>query len=130
MLRNCLNSPHYSIGAYYNGKLAGFAILYLPEHDEENLAMKLKSVDTSMMKSANFKLCIVRQQYRGNRLQVYLGELLEQYAFEQSIDILCATVSPENSHSMNNILKLGYIYDHTLTKYGLIRNLYYKLLKA
>ena len=63
-------------------------------------------------------------------MQVYLGELLEKYALKQNVDIVCATVSPENCYSMYNILKLGYTYDHTLVKYGLIRNLYYKLLKA
>ena len=130
MLRSCLNQPHYSIGAYHGGILAGFAILFFPGQSEENLAVKLKCINTSTMKSANYKLCIVRPQYRGNHLQVYLGELLEKYALKQNVDIVCATVSPENCYSMYNILKLGYTYDHTLVKYGLIRNLYYKLLKA
>jgi hypothetical protein len=128
MLKNCLKPPHYSIGAYYNGILAGFAILFFPEQDDENLAVKLKSIDTSTMKSANYKLCIIREKYRGNHLQVKLGELLEQYSIEKDVDVLCATVSPANKHSMDNVIKLGFLYDSTLTKYGLTRNLYYKLL--
>lgn len=128
MLRSCMNPPHYSVGAFYNGILAGFAILFFPEQDNENLAVKLKSIDTSTMKSANYKLCIVKEQYRGNHLQVKLGELLEQYSIEKNVDVLCATVSPANKHSMDNVIKLGFLYDSTLTKYGLTRNLYYKLL--
>lgn len=129
MLMDCLNPPHVTIGAWYNGELAGISILYYPGDDEsDNLSLYLKNVDTKGLKSANYKLCIVKPKYRGNSLQYELGKILEQMAVKSGVKLMCATVHPDNIYSINNVLKLGFIYNRTLTKYGLERNLYYKFI--
>ncbi len=128
MLLSCLKEPHYTLGAFYNDELAGFVVLYFPE-GEEIISNSLIKVDANNKKDANYKLCIVRDEYRGNSLQFLLGKRLDEYAKSKGVEILCATVSPDNPYSMNNILKLGYLYDHSSEKYGgLQRNIYYKLI--
>ena len=128
MLLACLNPPHITVGAWCGKVLAGFAVLYFPEKNEE-LAPYLKDVDISGKQAANYKLCIVREKYRGNSLQFRLGKKLEEYAKERGIDLLCATVSPDNPYSIKNMEKLGFVYNCTTEKYGgLKRNIYYKFI--
>ena len=130
MLRECLFSPHITIGAWYDEKLVAFSILYFPSDDvpEENLSLCLENVNINGIKSANNKLCIVRKEFRGNSLQCELGRKLESYALESGVGIICATVSPKNTHSIHNVNRLGYTYNRTLSKYGFERNLYYKFI--
>lgn len=128
MLMSCLKEPHFTLGAFSGDELAAFSVLYFPD-ESEALAPYLKTVDISGKKAANNKLCIVRQKYRGNGLQARLGLMLEKYAKEKGVDLLCATVSPDNPFSMNNMKKMGYTYDSTTKKYGgLDRNIYYKFI--
>ena len=127
MLESCLLPPHVTLGAWQGNVLAAFSILYFPE-EQEDLSLSLAEVDRMELKAANYKLCIVRPAFRGNGLQYRLGLALERYAKEAGVGLLCATVSPHNGHSMENIRKMGYTYNRTLIKYGLERALYYKFL--
>jgi RimJ/RimL family protein N-acetyltransferase len=128
MLSECLAPPHYTVGAWYNGVFVGFSVLYYPHDDAENLSLSLEGVDLTGLKTANNKLCIVREGYRGNALQYHLGKMLEQHAKNSGTNLLCATVSPKNQYSINNMLRLGFRYNRTLMKYGFERNLYYKFI--
>ena len=127
MLKECLKSPHITLGAWHEGDLAAFSVLFYPD-DEENLANLLDNIDTSTHKTANYKLCIVKSEYRGNSLQYLLGTELIKEARKQNVKILCCTASPNNPYSIKNIEKLGFIYNKTLQKYGFERNLYYCIL--
>lgn len=128
MFLACFEKPHRSIGAWFEGELAAICILYVPDDPKEDLSLSLQGLNSKGMKSANYKLCIVRDKYRGNRLQYRLGELIENEARKQGIALMCTTVSPDNPHSIRNMLSLGYRYNRTLEKYGYSRNLYYKFL--
>jgi GNAT superfamily N-acetyltransferase len=129
MLTECLNAPHYTVGAWYEGELAGFSVLYYPHDKAEDLSLYLEGVEINGLKAANNKLCIVRKEYRGNELQYRLGMLLEKHARETGTELLCVTVSPKNTPSINNVLRMGFVYNRTLEKYGFERNLYYKYLR-
>lgn len=107
-------------------ELAGFAVLYVPQPgDGEDLSVLLTKVDAAAHTSANFKICIVRPQWRGWGLQVLLGKHLGREARARGIDLLCATASPYNKPSVHSLLALGYQTDHILTKYGYERMLFY-----
>jgi GNAT superfamily N-acetyltransferase len=127
MWRCCLQPPHRCIGVWVGEKMVAFAVLYIPlEDSEEDLSPLLfHRVDTP---SANYKICIVRPEWRGNHLQVLLGRCLEDEARRRGIRVLCSTASPKNEASIRSLLQLGYSYDQTLEKYGFERNLYYKML--
>lgn len=129
MLLSCLLSPNTTIGAWHGDTLAAIGVLYIPQDMTEDLAHLLSGVDISGIKTANFKLCIVNEQYRGNSLQYRLGQMLEVHAKKLGIRLLCATVSPKNPYSINNLKKLGYTYNQTLIKYNLERDLYYKIIQ-
>lgn len=130
MIEECLKPPHLTVGAWYDGVLVAFTILYYPHDESEDLAHLLNSVDISGLKTANYKLCIVRKNFRGNSLQYRLWSILERYAIDAGVKLFCVTASPENRHSIDNIVSLGFIYNKTLNKYGFERNLYYKIISG
>ena len=128
MFFECVSSAHVSIGVKYNDKLIAVGILYFPSSDQEDLCHLLVGIDYKNKKSANYKLCMVDKEYRGNGLQYTLGIMLENKAKELGVNLLCATVSPINVFSEKNMLKLGYTLNTTLPKYGMVRNLFYKFI--
>lgn len=125
----CLREPHTTLGAYYDGRMAAFAVLYVANDSAENLGRDIGVTEEELPKVANVKLVIVRGEFRGNGLQRRLIQRLEELARNQGIQTLCATVSPENDYSIRNFEALGYRFYACKTKYGnLKRNLYAKTL--
>lgn len=125
MLAACLREPHFTLGAFCGAEIAAFATLYVPQPgDDEDLSQCL-SASIVRTSAANFKICIVRPQYRGQGLQVQLGRQLEREASRRGIRLLCATVSPRNEASVRSLIHLGYHYDASVQKYGFARDLYY-----
>jgi len=134
MWRACLQAPHFCLGAWVRGDgvgqdaaLVAVAVLFVPaEGDGEALAPLLQTVEAKGLHAANFKICMVHPRWRGHGLQVMLGNELHEEAQRRGIRLLCATASPHNTASVRSLQKLGYTADHTLTKYGFERTLFYR----
>lgn len=136
MWKTCLQQPHYTVGAYIGEHLVAISVLYIPVRGEDDdLSQSLTSprcrsiVSSKSFVSANHKICMVHPNYRGNGLQLKLADMVERYALEQGVVLLCATISPHNLHSRQNALSMGMVYDSTIPKYGGKRDLFYKLLQ-
>lgn len=126
MWHTCLQPPHVCLGAWSGDILVALAVLYIPqEGDAEALAPLLQSIDTNRHKAANFKICLVHPEWRGNHLQVKLGNLLNSEARQRGFDLLCATASPHNIASIRSLKQLGYHADHTAQKYGFERIVFF-----
>ncbi len=129
MLLSCLSAPHYTIGAYCQGLLVGFAVLYDAGDDAENLGRDIGYAEDELSDVINLKLVIVSPKYRGNGLQRRMTEELEKVAAKLNKRCICVTVSPFNKVSRSNIESMGYKYHSQKEKYGgVLRNLYYKII--
>ena len=125
MIASCLEEPNVTLGVWDGNLLVAIGMLYVPQCLEEDHFHDLGLQGN--FKSANQKLFLVREGYRGLGLQRNLIREVEQIAMERGYNLLCTTVAPNNTFSINNFLKEGYIYAKTEEKYGgLMRNLYYK----
>lgn len=126
MWQACLSAPHTALGVWEAERLVALAVLYVvPADDVESLAACLSQPQLRLLPSANYKICMVSPHHRDHGLQYQLGQHLHDVARRQGIRLLCSTVSPTNEASIRSLLRLGYRYDYTLTKYGHTRNLYY-----
>lgn len=127
VLQACLSPPHLVLGAWHHQALAGIAILYCADKDDENLGIDMGLPPDQLCHAANLKLVMVAPAYRGHSLQIRLCRALEQVAAKRQIRVLCATVSPNNQASIRNFKLLGYHFCKEVVKYnGLRRALYYK----
>ncbi len=126
MLLSCL-VEHCTLGAFYNGQLIAFAVLYDGGDTDENIGFDIGLSGDAVKDVINMKLIIVSPEYRGNGLQGKLMARLEAVAVEKGKKLICATVSPLNSFSCNNFIKSGYAFHSTKEKYGgLLRSIYVK----
>ena len=127
MIASCLEEPNVTIGLWDKNQLVAIGMLYVPQCIEEDHFHDLGL--PSNYCSANQKLFLVRDGYRGLGLQRKLIREVEQIAINRGFNLLCTTVAPNNTFSINNFIKEGYVYAKTEIKYGgLKRNLYYKIL--
>ena len=127
MIASCIEDPNVTIGIWEGDTLIAIGMLYVPQCIEEDHFHDLGLQGD--FKSANQKLFLVREGYRGLGLQRRLIREVEKVAVERGFNLLCTTVAPNNVYSINNFLKEGYVYAKTEMKYGgLQRNLYYKKL--
>lgn len=127
MIASCLEEPNVTLGVWDGNLLVAIGMLYVPQCLEEDHAHDLDL--QGEYRSANQKLFLVREAYRGLGLQRRLIREVEKIAVERGYNLLCTTVAPNNDFSINNFLKEGYVYAKTEVKYGgLVRNIYYKVL--
>lgn len=127
MIASCLEEPNVTLGIWDGELLVAIGMLYVPQCIEEDHFHDLELEGS--YKSANQKLFLVREGYRGLGLQRRLIREVEKIAMSRGYNLLCTTVAPNNTFSINNFLAEGYVYAKTEQKYGgLVRNLYYKKL--
>ena len=127
MITSCMEEPNVTLGIWDGKVLVAIGMLYVPQCLEEDHFHDLNLQGD--YKTANQKLFLVREGYRGLGLQRKLIREVEKLAIERGYDLLCTTVAPNNTFSINNFLKEDYVYAKTEEKYGgLTRNLYYKKL--
>lgn len=129
ILMQSLSRENIALGAFIENDLVavGFAVNPLPPETDLRINLQTHSVD----KALDLKLIIVKDEYRGNGLQKALTWVLEKIAHVHGYTHFCASVSPNNSYSLNNVLSMGYEYDHQEELYdGLLRNIYVKELKV
>ena len=127
MIASCLEEPNVTLGIWDGNLLVAIGMLYVPQCIEEDHFHDLGL--QGEYKSANQKLFLVREGYRGLGLQRKLIREVEKIAIMRGFNLLCTTVAPNNAFSIKNFLREGYVYAKTEEKYGgLVRNLYYKVL--
>lgn len=125
----CLEESNCTIGVYDGEKMAGVIILVEPSGGETDLRKNLKC--HTVENAADFKLVMIRKEYRGLGLQHSLMWVLEKIAYQKGYKYLCVSVSPDNPYSRRNIINSGYEFDHQEVLYGgLEREVYVKKLEV
>lgn len=114
-----------------NGKIIGYVTnddeliamgVYAQKgYDESNYAYDIDLKGEEVLKVAQIESTVVREDYRGNKLQKIICEELETIAVNNNIEILCATASPYNKFSVNTFINLGYKVKKDKLKYGGLR---------
>ena len=69
---------------------------------------------------------MIKEEYRGNKLQIKILNYLYNRAKELKLDGLVATIHPENIYSLNNFINDGYEIINTLHIHGGTRNIVFK----
>lgn len=109
-------------------ELAALAIYVKRGDSPSNYGHDIGLKGEDLLKVGQVDTVLVKDDYRGNKLQYILCTLLEKVAIEKNTPFLCATASPYNTFSVNNFLKLGYEIKKDKLKYGGLRR--YVLMKT
>ena len=90
-------------------------------YNQGNYGYDIDLEGEALLKVGQIESTVVREEYRGNRLQKIICEILEDIAKEEGNSILCATASPYNEFSVNTFKNLGYEIRRDKIKYGGLR---------
>lgn len=124
-----LNGKGLMIGAYYNEELIAFRAIMEPELDEEHLG-KEAGLDRSVWSEVLYsEITNVNPEFRGNGLQVLLGELIMKEVDVERFRYILTTVAPFNIASLKDkfahgmeIVSLGEKYNNKL-RYTMMKDL-------
>ena len=129
MLAQAISARNIALGVFVDDELIAIGIAVDPIPPETDLRSNLQN--HSVDKAMDLKLSIVKEKFRGYGLQRALIWVLEKLACQRGYTHYCTSVSPNNPYSYNNVLAMGYEYDHQEELYGgLLRNVYVKELKV
>ncbi|SFD14396.1 GNAT family N-acetyltransferase [Clostridium uliginosum] len=90
-------------------------------YKKDNYGYDIELQGDELLKVGQIEATVVREDFRGNRLQKILCEHLEVIGKENKTPIMCATASPYNEHSLNTFKCLGYKIAKDKLKYGGLR---------
>ena len=115
VLKEALSHDNYTLGVFYKQKLIAFIMLQY--YDALNMDRNLlkNTEDCKYSEIYTIYLILVKKEYRGHGLQRKMLELIENN--KQNI-IINATVSPQNSCSLDNFLACGYKILTEMKMYG------------
>ncbi|MGE6368083.1 hypothetical protein ACQKDB_03040 [Planococcus kocurii] len=99
-----LNQKGLLIGAFVENELIGFRGLLIPEIDEEHLGWDIGLSPEELPKVIYQEISVVLPEYRGNRLQQKLAEVImkELPNLEDEFRYICCTVAPMNIPSLKD----------------------------
>ncbi len=119
----CFHHPSTTIGLFDGEELAGMSIIAYEHGNPEDLAIGLEKYEVSNL--INMKSVMIRKKYYGMGFQRSIMRIMERLSWSMGFREMAATVSPENEFSRSNIIKSGYLYDHTAVKYnGMLRDVF------
>ena len=99
-----LNERGLLVGAFVEDELIGFRALLIPEIDEEHLGWDIGLSPEELHKVIYQEISGVLPEYRGNRLQQKLAEVImkELPNLEEEFRYVCCTVAPMNIPSLKD----------------------------
>lgn len=86
--------------------------------DGHNYGYDIEIEGDELLEIAQIEATVVHKDYRGNKLQGIICEVMEELAIEDGFKILMATASPDNPYSLNTFLKNGFKIEKEKLKYG------------
>ena len=90
-------------------------------YDKSNYGYDIGLDNDDVLKVGQIESTVVKEEYRGNKLQKIICKELEKIALKNGTKILCATASPYNEFSVNTFKSLGYEIKEDKLKYGGLR---------
>lgn len=99
-----LNERGLLVGAFVENELIGFRALLIPEIDEEHLGWDIGLPLEQLRKVIYQEISVVLPEYRGNRLQQKLAEVImkELPTLDEEFRYVCCTVAPMNIPSLKD----------------------------
>lgn len=99
-----LNERGLVVGAFVEDQLIGFRALLIPEVDEEHLGWDIGLPPEQLQKVIYQEISVVLPEYRGNRLQQKLAEVImkELPNLDEEFRYVCCTVAPMNIPSLKD----------------------------
>ncbi|EKQ57287.1 MULTISPECIES: GNAT family N-acetyltransferase [unclassified Clostridium] len=97
-------------------------------YEKHNYGYDINIQGKDLLKVGQVESTIVKEEYRGNKLQRVICKILEEVAYSSGMSYICSTVAPDNIYSLNTFKNLGYniiiekLKYNGLNRYVLMKN--------
>ena len=108
----------YCLGAFCGEALAAMTLMVTGRYSERNYAHYLAYPKEAYASCVSMDLTMVDPAYRGYGLQLLFTELREEEAQRLGASEALVTISPDNEHSLHNLMRAGYEIVCTKELYG------------
>ncbi|MDO4535266.1 MAG: GNAT family N-acetyltransferase [Clostridium perfringens] len=109
------------IGCIVDDNLIAMGVYVALKDDKRNYGYDLDLRGDFLLDVCQIEATVVSKEFRGNKLQRRVCEILESIGREDNMKIISATASPINSYSVNTFIDLGYEIVKEKEKYGGLR---------
>ncbi|OOM71858.1 acetyltransferase (GNAT) family protein [Clostridium puniceum] len=96
-------------------------------YEDHNYGYDIEIKGEELLSVGQIESTVVLEEYRGNKLQKIICEIIEQMGKDAGMKYMCATAAPNNRFSVNTFENLGYSVMADKLKYGGLRR--YVLMK-
>jgi hypothetical protein len=117
-------------------QLIAYRYIRFPGSAPDNLGLEIGLDESVLNQVVHLETTVVSPEYRGNHLQSITFSVVEAYLESWGYRHILCTVSPENPHSLKNIMEAGLeikalkrMYKSDSNPFGLWRFILYKDLK-
>ncbi len=90
-------------------------------YEDHNYGYDINIQGEELLKVGQIESTVVKEDFRGNKLQKIICEMLEQIGKDAGMKYMCSTAAPDNTFSVNTFEKLGYNIMADKLKYGGLR---------
>ena len=120
---NAINEKGKIIGcvSLMNNELIAIGVYIKYGYENHNYGYDIEIQGEELLKAGQVESTLVCEDYRGNRLQKIMCEILEEVGKKAGIKYICATAAPDNKYSVNTFEKLGYNIMADKLMYGGLR---------
>jgi ribosomal protein S18 acetylase RimI-like enzyme len=108
----------FSAVAVENDRIVGCLLTYADVLDSDGIYKELGYDRNRIQKTLIMENCVVDEEARGNGLQKSLVSFVENLLKNTHYENCVCTVHPNNKHSLNNMLDLGYCVSKETVLYG------------
>lgn len=98
----------FCIGAFSGSALAAFTLMVRNRKTPRNLGAYLGYSDEMLLRCVTYDTTFVLPSFRGYSIQRFFCKLRDEAAVEMGAAVALATVSPDNTVSLNNIMANGF----------------------
>lgn len=102
-----LNNGGIFLGVYVEDELVAARITDSPGLSKYNLGHTLGFSEEDLLKTMHFKTILVKNEYRGNNLQVRSMKLVEKMFIQRGYTFGLCQISPDNYYSLANAMNFG-----------------------
>jgi len=110
-----------------NNELIAMGVYIEYGYEDHNYGYDIEIKEEELLRVAQIESTVVLDEYRGNKLQKIMCEIIEQIGKDAGMKYMCATAAPDNKFSVKTFEDLDYSVMADKLKYGGLRR--YVLMK-
>lgn len=119
----------YCYGTYHNGQMVAFTMMIANRVSHRNYGTYVGYPEERLPDCVSLEITIVDKEFRGFGLQRLFVQIREEEALRHGAKESLVTIAPDNTYSLNNLLKSGYEIIETRPLYeGALRHILRKRL--